>query len=114
MKTKNILLTPMGEGRIRIVTHLDYTNEMHEILLLIAKKERKLIETEGNESVTIERISQISQKLNSSIDSVLLLERVWNVKSQLFVLLSKKLFVLIGVVIPDMISTPSKIYFLYL
>ena len=23
----------MGEGRIRIVTHLDYTNEMHEILL---------------------------------------------------------------------------------
>lgn len=33
MKSKNILLTPMGEGRIRIVTHLDYTNEMHEILL---------------------------------------------------------------------------------
>jgi len=33
MKEKNILLTPMGEGRIRIVTHLDYTNEMHEILL---------------------------------------------------------------------------------
>ena len=33
MKNKNILLTPMGEGRIRIVTHLDYTNKMHEILL---------------------------------------------------------------------------------
>jgi threonine aldolase len=33
MKCKNILLTPMGEGRIRIVTHLDYTSEMHEILL---------------------------------------------------------------------------------
>ncbi|MFK8061334.1 MAG: low specificity L-threonine aldolase [Polaribacter sp.] len=33
MAAKNILLTPMGEGRIRIVTHLDYTNEMHEILL---------------------------------------------------------------------------------
>ena len=33
MKDKNILLTPMGEGRIRIVTHLDYTNAMHEILL---------------------------------------------------------------------------------
>jgi len=33
MKDKNILLTPMGEGRIRIVTHLDYTNDMHEILL---------------------------------------------------------------------------------
>jgi threonine aldolase len=33
MKENNILLTPMGEGRIRIVTHLDYTNEMHEVLL---------------------------------------------------------------------------------
>ena len=33
MKEKNILLTPMGEGRIRIVTHLDYTDEMHKILL---------------------------------------------------------------------------------
>ncbi|WP_299059686.1 GntG family PLP-dependent aldolase [uncultured Polaribacter sp.] len=33
MKDKNILLTPMGEGKIRIVTHLDYTNEMHKILL---------------------------------------------------------------------------------
>ncbi|MCI2227934.1 aminotransferase class I/II-fold pyridoxal phosphate-dependent enzyme [Polaribacter sp. MSW13] len=33
METKNILLTPMGEGKIRIVTHIDYTNEMHEILL---------------------------------------------------------------------------------
>ena len=33
MKDKNILLTPMGEGRIRIVTHLDYTDKMHEVLL---------------------------------------------------------------------------------
>jgi len=33
MAAKNILLTPMGEGKIRIVTHLDYTNQMHEILL---------------------------------------------------------------------------------
>ena len=33
MKDKEILLTPMGEGRIRIVTHLDYTNDMHKILL---------------------------------------------------------------------------------
>jgi threonine aldolase len=37
MKDKNILLTPMGEGRIRIVTHLDYTKEMHEILLATLK-----------------------------------------------------------------------------
>ncbi|WP_299109905.1 GntG family PLP-dependent aldolase [uncultured Tenacibaculum sp.] len=33
MEDKGILLISMGEGKIRIVTHLDYTNEMHEILL---------------------------------------------------------------------------------
>ena len=33
MKAQNILLTPMGEGKIRIVTHLDYTNAMHAVLL---------------------------------------------------------------------------------
>ncbi|PQJ78527.1 threonine aldolase family protein [Polaribacter porphyrae] len=33
MKAKNILLTPMGEGKIRITTHLDYTDAMHEVLL---------------------------------------------------------------------------------
>lgn len=33
MKAKNILLTSMGEGKIRIVTHLDYTDEMHQKLL---------------------------------------------------------------------------------
>lgn len=33
MAEKNILLTPMGEGKIRITTHLDYTDDMHEVLL---------------------------------------------------------------------------------
>ena len=38
MKEKNILLTPMGEGKIRIVTHLDYTDTMHEVLLKTLKE----------------------------------------------------------------------------
>lgn len=33
MEEKGILLISMGEGKIRIVTHLDYSNEMHEHLL---------------------------------------------------------------------------------
>jgi threonine aldolase len=33
MKAKGILLTPMGQGKIRIVTHLDFTDEMHQKLL---------------------------------------------------------------------------------
>tara|TARA_R110002074_G_scaffold58187_4_gene142765 strand:- start:2925 stop:3950 length:1026 start_codon:yes stop_codon:yes gene_type:complete len=38
MSEKNILLTPMGDGKIRIVTHLDFNDDMLEILL----KELKL------------------------------------------------------------------------
>lgn len=37
MKEKGILLTSMGDGKIRIVTHLDYTDAMHEKLLLTLK-----------------------------------------------------------------------------
>ncbi len=37
MKEKGVLLTPMGEGKIRIVTHLDYTDEMHAKVLEIVK-----------------------------------------------------------------------------
>ena len=33
MADKEILLTPMGDGKIRIVTHLDFTDEMLERLL---------------------------------------------------------------------------------
>lgn len=33
MEEKGILLISMGEGKIRIVTHLDFTNEMHKTLL---------------------------------------------------------------------------------
>jgi len=37
MAEKNILLTPMGEGKIRIVTHLNYTEEMHQEFLKVLK-----------------------------------------------------------------------------
>ena len=33
MAKKNILLTPMGDGKIRIVTHLDFSDEMLEKLV---------------------------------------------------------------------------------
>tara|TARA_R110001632_G_scaffold66891_2_gene157289 strand:+ start:9678 stop:10703 length:1026 start_codon:yes stop_codon:yes gene_type:complete len=33
MSEKKILLTPMGDGKIRIVTHLDFNDDMLEILL---------------------------------------------------------------------------------
>jgi len=33
LKSKNILISNMGGGKLRMVTHLDYTDDMHEILL---------------------------------------------------------------------------------
>jgi threonine aldolase len=38
MEEKNILLTPMGDGKIRIVTHLDFSDQMLEKLLYELKK----------------------------------------------------------------------------
>ena len=38
MKEKNIFLTTMGEGKIRIVTHLDFTDQMLEKLIDELKK----------------------------------------------------------------------------
>ena len=33
LKSKNILISTMGENKVRIVTHLDYTDDMHSKLL---------------------------------------------------------------------------------
>ncbi len=33
LKEKNILIIGMGSGKLRMVTHLDYTNEMHDYLM---------------------------------------------------------------------------------
>ncbi len=38
MKQKNILLSSMGQGKLRMVTHLDYKNVMHEFVLSVIDK----------------------------------------------------------------------------
>ncbi|MGB0896303.1 MAG: threonine aldolase family protein [Flavobacteriaceae bacterium] len=37
MKTHNILLISMGGGKLRMVTHLNYTNDMHEACMQVLK-----------------------------------------------------------------------------
>jgi threonine aldolase len=37
MKQNNILMVSMGDGKLRMVTHLDYTNVMHEVCLATLK-----------------------------------------------------------------------------
>ena len=38
LKEKNVHIIGMGQGKLRMVTHLDYTKEQHESLLTILKK----------------------------------------------------------------------------
>ena len=37
LQEKNIRLSGMGQGKLRIVTHLDYTNKMHDYFLSVLK-----------------------------------------------------------------------------
>lgn len=37
MKTNNVLLISMGGGKLRMVTHLDYTSEMHQSCMQVLK-----------------------------------------------------------------------------
>ncbi|MEM7382308.1 MAG: threonine aldolase, partial [Bacteroidota bacterium] len=38
LSEKGVLIIGMGQGKLRIVTHLDYTDQMHELLLEILKE----------------------------------------------------------------------------
>lgn len=38
LKERGILIIGMGQGKLRMVTHLDYTKEMHKVLLSTLKK----------------------------------------------------------------------------
>ena len=75
---------------LRSAEKLAVKNEMHEILLLISKKEHKLIETEGIEKISNEDIIQLVDKQKRAINEITLMNEVWKIKSLLFVQLSKR------------------------
>lgn len=74
---------------LRSAEKLAIKNDMNEILLLIAKKERKLIETEGN-VIDNDAIDKFDSKQKKIINEIVYFNNVWKIKSQLFILLSKK------------------------
>lgn len=37
LNTKNVQISAMGKGKLRLVTHLDYTNEQHDYLLRVLR-----------------------------------------------------------------------------
>ncbi|MGB5320231.1 MAG: threonine aldolase, partial [Eudoraea sp.] len=37
MRQNNIQMIGMGQGKLRMVTHLDYTNEMHQYVIKVLK-----------------------------------------------------------------------------
>ncbi len=75
---------------LRSAEKLAGKHQKDEILLLIFKKEKKLIETEGNSSVDNVKITEHTNKVRGMLDEVKTYNNFWEIKSKLFLLMSKK------------------------
>lgn len=64
--------------------------EKQSILLLIASKQKRLLETSGYLDVESVALAELKEKEQNALDSIQLYNRIWSVKSQLFALLSRK------------------------
>ena len=64
--------------------------EKQAILLLVANKQRRLLETSGYLEVDAGHISELDQKERAALESIDLYNRIWTVKSRLFAQLSRK------------------------
>ena len=75
---------------LRSAEKLALRHEKNGILLLIAKKQKRLLETSGYLETTPELIDELANRESSVLDSIRLYNKIWTIKSQLFVHLSKK------------------------
>ena len=77
----------------RILRSAEKLAEKHEknaILLLISKKQKRLLETGGYLEVTDKKISELDEKEKSTLLTIGMYNKIWTVKSNLFAHLSKK------------------------
>ncbi len=75
---------------LRSAEKLAKKHQKDEILLLIFKKEKKLIETEGNSVTDDVKIAQHSAKVAATLTEIQTYNNLWEIKSKLFLLMSKK------------------------
>ena len=75
---------------LRSAEKLAKKHQKDEILLLIFKKEKKLVETEGNSAVDNAKIVELTHKVTATITEVHTYNHLWEIKSKLFLLMSKR------------------------
>ena len=75
---------------LRSAEKLAAKHENSEVLLLIAKKQKRLLETGGYLETSKEKIEAIDIKEKKTLTSIGLYNKIWTIKSYLFAHLSKK------------------------
>ena len=65
-------------------------NELFEFLLQIQRQKRRLIETEGYIHVSSKELDGIEKVTHASADQIVLIQRLWQIKSELFRQLNAK------------------------
>ncbi len=75
---------------LRSAEKLAVKNEKPEILLLVSKKQKRLLETSGYLEISNKNIQELFEKESESIDSIQVYNKIWTIKSKLFAHLSKK------------------------
>lgn len=75
---------------LRSAEKLAVRYEKQSIVLLIASKQKRLLETAGYLEVENESFSELIQKEQQALDSIQLYNLIWGVKSKLFAQLSRK------------------------
>ncbi|MGB0914834.1 MAG: hypothetical protein ACPGVI_02130 [Crocinitomicaceae bacterium] len=75
---------------LRSAEKLAVKNEKPEILLLVSKKQKRLLETSGYLEISDKNIKELFEKESESIDVIQVYNRIWTIKSTLFAHLSKK------------------------
>ncbi|MDX2362033.1 MAG: hypothetical protein QNK23_14585 [Crocinitomicaceae bacterium] len=75
---------------LRSAEKLAEKNEMHEVLLLISKKQMRLMETNGYLDLSDQALSSFIKHQENTVGLIQQLSEIWNIKSRLFLQLSKK------------------------
>lgn len=75
---------------LRSAEKLALKHAKNEVLLIIAKKQKSLLETQGYLSVTKKDIERIGTREKTSLHAIEKFNEIWEIKSRLFERLSKK------------------------
>jgi len=75
---------------LRSAEKLAEKHEKYEIMLLISRKQKRLLETNGYLDLSEKTMNELTDSQEKSIDMIVQFNEIWTIKSNLFLQLSKK------------------------